>query len=129
MTFYASFKRTVCTLAILKINAFRLTLEFSWFVLLSQVLFVPCLFKYPTEKARVQWQAFIFKIIRVHHRMPYHYIINRNQLYSMFIWSTLFASHQHLDRQGFRLNTQGGGLQTGISGVFFWVLNFENLYF
>ena len=30
--------------------------------------------------------------------------INRNQLYSMFIWSTFFVSRQYLERQGLRLN-------------------------
>ena len=58
------FSSKMCTLAILKINACRLTFAIQWLVLLSQPLYLAC-FRKPTEKARVTRQAFISKIDRL----------------------------------------------------------------
>ena len=68
----SSFKRTVAILiennllkrtqAILRMNACHLTFAISWFVLLSQALFVPCLFK----KAMVKLLTFVFRIARTY---------------------------------------------------------------
>ena len=62
MTFLST---ELCTLPILGIKSCCLTLVISCFILLSQPLFVLCLFEKSTEKASVQQKAFIFKIAEV----------------------------------------------------------------